>query len=275
MKPSLIPGHDTSPTPANDVSPRAAENASLLQRGDVSLAAAGDGRKCGWCRGRILETAKSSSVFCSKNCRQTAFRLRRRVLAMERDGEPKRIAYADPPYPGMAKRFYQHEASYAGEVDHQALIQSLVDGYDGWALSTSAAALKETKILEWCPKGIRICPWIKANGPHPDTRGIHNLWEPLIVFEARREKPGKRDYLIAKPARGGGDLPGRKPIAFCAWMFGLIGMHPGDSFVDLFPGSGVVGRSWAQASRNAGVDASPEPGRDTSPTAERDAIPSK
>jgi hypothetical protein len=44
-------------------------------------------------------------------------------------------------------------------------------------------------------------------------------------------------------------LPGRvigaKPPAFCAWLFDLIGAEPGDTFDDLFPGSGVVGKVWA------------------------------
>jgi hypothetical protein len=37
---------------------------------------------------------------------------------------------------------------------------------------------------------------------------------------------------------------GMKPPAFCAWVFDLLGAAPGDSLDDLFPGSGMVGRSW-------------------------------
>ena len=43
-----------------------------------------------------------------------------------------RLAYADPPYPGQSKRYYGDQPSYAGEVDHAALIERL-SGYDGWA----------------------------------------------------------------------------------------------------------------------------------------------
>lgn len=50
-----------------------------------------------------------------------------------------RFAYADPPYPGLAARYYADQPTYAGEVDHAALVASLeASGYDGWALSTAA-----------------------------------------------------------------------------------------------------------------------------------------
>lgn len=160
------------------------------------------------------------------------------------------FAYADPPYPGLARRYYRDQPSYAGEVDHAALIASLeASGYAGWALSTGAYALRD--VLPLCPPGARVCAWVKPHGPHPQTYGLHNCWEPLIVVRGRQRRPGKRDWLSALPARGGGDLPGRKPIAFCVWLFECLGMQPGDELVDLFPGSGVVSRSWDELSRSA------------------------
>lgn len=36
-----------------------------------------------------------------------------------------KLAYADPPYPGEAKRHYADHPDYAGEVDQHALIQRL------------------------------------------------------------------------------------------------------------------------------------------------------
>lgn len=66
-----------------------------------------------------------------------------------------------------------------------------------------------------------------------------------------------RDWLLARPARlGGSDLPGRKPIAFWAWLFDLLGMVPGDTFDDLFPGTGTGARAWAHLSAAAAGDAS-------------------
>ena len=37
---------------------------------------------------------------------------------------------------------------------------------------------------------------------------------------------------------------GAKPAAFCWWLFDLLGALPGDELVDLFPGSGGIGRAW-------------------------------
>jgi hypothetical protein len=159
-----------------------------------------------------------------------------------------RFAYSDPPYPGLAKRYYGKESTYAGEVDHAALIASLeASGYDGWALSTSEDALRS--VLPLCPAGVRLCPWVKPIGPAPATYGPHNTWEPLLVVGGRKLRPGFRDWISAQPARGGGSLPGRKPLAFCAFLFQQLGMLPGDELVDLFPGTGIVSRAWAELGR--------------------------
>jgi len=41
------------------------------------------------------------------------------------DGTGLSMAYADPPYPGQAKRHYGDHPDYAGEVDLGALIERL------------------------------------------------------------------------------------------------------------------------------------------------------
>ncbi len=46
---------------------------------------------------------------------------------------------------------------------------------------------------------------------------------------------------------------GRKPVAFCAWLFDLLGMVPGDELVDLFPGTGAVTRAWRELSSRSGT----------------------
>jgi hypothetical protein len=181
------------------------------------------------------------------------------------------FAYADPPYPGLARRYYKDEPSFAGEVDHRALIAELEQGgYAGWALSTGAYALRD--LLPLCPPHARVCPWVKPHGAHPWTFGLHNVWEPLIVVGGRQLPPGKRDALVALPARGGGELPGRKPIAFCAWLFDCLGMRAGDELVDLYPGSGIIGRAWAELGAVAprGRDTS---GADVSQRSSGDASP--
>lgn len=212
---------------------------------------------CAWCGAELAATP--GQRFCSKRCRQTAYRVRKRAgvvgagvddtLALLPAASPGAgtFAYADPPYPGLARKYYRHESSYAGEVDHAALIASLrSQRLTGWALSTSPGAL--ALVLPLCPAGARVCAWVKPNGVSSRTWGIHNAWEVVIVAGGRPRRPGVRDWLSAKPARGHGSLMGRKPLAFCAWLFDLLGMQPGDELLDLFPGTGVVTRAWRELS---------------------------
>lgn len=195
---------------------------------------------CGYCGAHPIP---ARAKWCGKKCRQTAWRCRRLAVAEDLGDTPKRIAYADPPYPGTSSKYYGREPDYAGEVDHAKLV-SLLQGYDGWALSTSARSLRD--VLSLCPPDARVAAWVKSNGPHPRTRGPHNLWEPVIYVPVRLRRPGKCDWVRLKPARGGGNLPGRKPIGFCMWLFELLGASLVDELDDLYPGSGVVRRCWGQ-----------------------------
>lgn len=224
----------------------------------VSLVATDDSQRCAWCRSVMTTTVAAGSRrrFCGRKCRQSAFRLRRRSSVQEATASPGAFHYADPPYPGTSSKYYRDEPTFAGEVDFPALIASLTTRHDrgeilGWALSTSARSLRE--LLPLCPPEARVCAWVKPIAPSPRTFGLHNTWEPVIVVPGRRRQPGKRDWLRAMPARGEGTLPGRKPIAFCAWLFELLGMLPGDTFVDLFPGTGIVSRAWVELSSGAGA----------------------
>ncbi len=195
--------------------------------------------ECSWCR-RDLEATTTRRRFCGQRCRQAAFRLRRSSETLERTSRPLVFAYADPPYPGFAKKLYRRR-----EVDHRALLRSLeLSDYAGWALSTSARALRE--ILPLCPERARVCAWVKPIGVSSKTRGLHNTWEPVIVVPGRELEPGVRDWFSAQPARGNGTLCGRKPLAFCSWLFRALGMLQGDQLVDLFPGTGIVSRAWKE-----------------------------
>lgn len=148
-----------------------------------------------------------------------------------------RLAYADPPYPGRA-HLYKDHPDYAGEVDHRELVDKLV-AYDGWALSTSAAALRD--ILPMCPPEARVLAWVKHT--------VNVAWEPVIVKSARPVQH-RRDWIHVEPEafqwRPKPDtyVIGQKPGPFCVWMFGWLGATGEDTLDDLFPGSGAVGREW-------------------------------
>ena len=159
-----------------------------------------------------------------------------------------RFAYYDPPYPGKA-RLYRNEPSFAGEVDHHQLVQNaLAGGFDGWALSTSGRLGALRMLLPLLPDTAIVAPWVKPGGGRPDAYGPHNRWEALLVVPGRRLRTAPADFLYAQPARGGGTLVGRKPIAFVAWLFGMLGARAGDTLVDVFPGTGIVGRAWEELS---------------------------
>lgn len=257
---SLGPGSDArlptaTATAPNDARPVAAVPARRvpgdgrpLEQGATSSAAARDDSSCSerlclWCRS-VLEVTQVR--WCSKTCRQTAYRSRKLAIVEDLGDTPKRLGYADPPYPGMSRKYYGDEPSYAGEVDHEKLV-SRMEAFDGWALSTSAKTLQ--LVLALCPPDVRIAAWGKPHGVSSKTRGAHNAWEPIIYKPARLRQPGFPDWLTALPARGGGTLPGRKPLAFCAFLFRLLGASPVDELDDLFPGTGIVGRSFGEFRR--------------------------
>jgi hypothetical protein len=161
--------------------------------------------------------------------------------------KPMRFAYADPPYLGQALRWYGDQPTYGGEVDHGELIGRLCAEYDGWALSSSAAALRD--LLPQCPAGVRVAIWHRTHGEPPGNRGRWWwCWEPVIVHGGRwkyGDGPTVRDvrsgYMHNGQARAH-DLPGQKPPEFCRWVLDLLGYVDGDELDDLFPGTGIMGR---------------------------------
>lgn len=176
-----------------------------------------------------------------------------------------RFAYADPPYPRMAKKHYEDHPDYAGEVDHPALIERLTDEYpDGWALSTNPGELRW--ILPLVPERHRVLAWLKPFAAWKRNHWPAYAWEPVILVGGRtlygtRETP--RDFVVTpykedEDVDPGGPpdviaesitmqtgVSGAKPKAFCLWLFACAGLQPDDEFVDLFPGSGAVAKAWA------------------------------
>jgi hypothetical protein len=155
-----------------------------------------------------------------------------------------RVAYADPPYPGQARRHYADHPDYAGEVDHAALLAEL-ETYDGWCLHTSSPALRD--LLPLCPADVRVMAWVKPFAAFKANVPVAYAWEPVLVQAARKpavsERLVLRDY-IAEPIATGQGLAGAKPDRVCRWLFEVLGLEPNDELVDLFPGTGAVTRSW-------------------------------
>jgi hypothetical protein len=251
-------------------------------RRDLGDASRGPGAPCDWCERPIPAGRRADAEVCDVVCRKRRWRFERAVLSAG-DGDASRgdraaagtrargpdasrpstngtrapaparrdasllasarFAYADPPYPGKSALYPEGE-----EVDHASLLEQLVAGYpDGWALSTSAAALRDVLLL--CPPAVRVCVWRRG---HRGGRaeGPLNAWEPLIVYGGRSllsDVP--HDVVDVLDYRGRfdsfpGALIGMKPPQFSVWMFALLGARAGDQLDDLYPGSGAVGRAW-------------------------------
>jgi hypothetical protein len=160
-----------------------------------------------------------------------------------------RFAYADPPYIGQAKRHYQCE-----EVDHKELIERLCSEFpDGWALSASSTTLQ--LILPMCPPDVRIAAWVKSFCAFKRNVRPAYAWEPIIFRGGRNpcnghratipEKNGKqttpKDFIV-EPITLKKGLVGAKPENVCRWILDLLNVQTGDEVVDLFPGTGIMGR---------------------------------
>ena len=208
------------------------------------------GRHCDWCRRPRPATARH---WCSKRCRQTHWRFFQTPIPWDPGDKPLKLAYADPPYPGLCRKYYQHEPTYKGEVNHLELVATLENNYDGWALSTSSEALKWV-VARVQSDEVIICPWVKPL-TRAVARGPATVTEYVIVSPGRQrlfKPPMVYDSFLGAPARGGDSkLIGRKPIQFVNWLFRLLGASPVDELDDLFPGSGIVGRCW-EAYRRSG-----------------------
>lgn len=150
-----------------------------------------------------------------------------------------RLAYADPPYPGQAKKHYAHDSRCA-EVDHVALIARLESDYDGWALSSGADLAAMRLVVPLLPDGVRVCAWVKPFASFKPNVTLAYAWEPVYVKPARRrgrELPTVRDWVSANITLKRG-LSGAKPEAVCWWLFDVLGADPGDDLDDVYPGTG-------------------------------------
>jgi hypothetical protein len=156
-----------------------------------------------------------------------------------------RLAYADPPYVGQAKRHYSNDPSGipAAEVDYLALVEQLRE-YDGWALSASSPSL--AYLLTLVPEA-RIAAWVKPFASWKPSHRVQYTWEPVLFVPVRprgsKSVPSVRDYVSANITLRRG-THGAKPDAFGDWIINLLGAQIGDTFDDLFPGSGQIAAAW-------------------------------
>ena len=157
---------------------------------------------------------------------------------------PKRFAYADPPYLGLAAKFYGHLHPDAADYDqpetHQRLINRMTAEYDGWAMSLHSPSLRT--ILPMCPDDARVMAWVKPFCSFKPGVGVAYAWEPVIVWGGRkrtRQQQTVRDWVDVNITLRKG-FTGAKPPAFVWWLLDVLNVQRGDTVDDLFPGSGAV-----------------------------------
>ena len=171
-----------------------------------------------------------------------------------------RFAYADPPYLGCCGLYgHRHEEPYGCWDDvrtHVYLLATLDCMYDGWAMSLSTtsmgaifAAAQGLAPLPGNKPRVRIAAWVKPFAAFKANVRIAYSWEPVLFVSGRDSSkdgaPVGRDHL-AEPITMRKGLIGAKPERFCRWVADLLGYVDGDELVDLFPGTGIMGRTLAQ-----------------------------
>lgn len=176
-----------------------------------------------------------------------------------------RFAYADPVYLGCSRLYPEHPESdvWDDPERHRTLIEQLVAEFpDGWAMSLSVPSMRT--LLPICPEDARVAAWVKTFCAF--KRGVRPCyaWEPVVFWRGRNPgagfphrppvKGGKqttpKDFIVTEveeealpePITLRKGLTGAKPEAFCEWVLDLLNVQAGDEVVDLFPGTGIMGR---------------------------------
>lgn len=159
---------------------------------------------------------------------------------------PLRFAYADPPYFGLAEKFYGHLHPNAADYDrietHAALVARLNE-YDGWAMSMHTPAVRH--ILPLCPEDARLMAWVKPFASFKPGVGVAYAWEAIIVRGGRprtRQQHTVRDWCACNITLKKG-FQGAKPEGVIRWLLEVWNAEKTDTIDDLFPGSGAVSRA--------------------------------
>jgi hypothetical protein len=141
-----------------------------------------------------------------------------------------------------------------GKTDRAAGGRVSEDLPTGPPSTADASGVLAAKICGWCWQPIPAGKRRDAKTCSARCRRAATRFrvEPLLVWGGRRSSlaPGEvLDDTLVHAMNGGrrshpGALPGMKPPQFSRWLFRLLGLARGDTFVDLFPGSGAVTRAW-------------------------------
>ena len=158
------------------------------------------------------------------------------------------FGYADPPYLGLAARFYGKKARpYDKRRAHRKLITRLVREFpDGWALHCQAPAL--AVMLAMCPRDVRVAAWVKPFCSFKPNVNPGYAWEPIIFRGGRKHRRGDLtvvDWISCSMAMRKG-LRGSKPAAVAAYVLLLLNARPADDVIDLFPGTGTMAQAREQ-----------------------------
>lgn len=164
-----------------------------------------------------------------------------------------RFVWADPVYLGCGRLYVKHHPNalvWDDPATHIDLLRRLPDEYpDGGAVALHVPSLP--LYLAHAPSGSRVAVWCKSFASFKPGVNPAYTWEPVIWWGGRsaKERGGKsaptvRDHLVAPIAMMRG-LPGAKPDRYNAWILDLLGYRRGDEVVDLFPGTGSMGRATA------------------------------
>lgn len=126
-----------------------------------------------------------------------------------------------------------------------------VAGLDGWAVSTSGkpGLRKAIAAFERAGLDFEIGIWNRGARPQPNARVLNGfeavLYSPARLVASRGSTTV--DVLSWNPSARTGDpqaVTGAKPGPWWSWVFALLGAKPGDTFVDVYPGSGGGQRAW-------------------------------
>jgi hypothetical protein len=164
-----------------------------------------------------------------------------------------RFAYADPPYLGCCSLYgHPHQDGCWDDLQtHRNLIAKILRQYpDGWALSSSSSSLHA--LLPLFSEPPRIAAWVKPFCAFKKGVRPCYAWDP-VLFRSDRNPPKQshhppekggtqttpKDYLAESITLKKG-LTGAKPLKFCEWVLDLLNFQPGDTLIDLFPGTGIM-----------------------------------